>query len=139
MNARAIVGFAFRAWCCAMLAGAAAPAPAGQDASVPAPAIVIERGEHCIAPAAEMRRNHPDMLRHQRDLTLRRGERGSPVSLNRCIECHASRSNGSVLGSDRNFCQGCHRYAAVSIDCFECHQAAPASARTSAAAVESPR
>jgi hypothetical protein len=37
------------------------------------------------------------------------------------VDCHASDKNGSVLGSNENFCQGCHAYAAVKIDCFECH------------------
>jgi hypothetical protein len=91
--------------------------------SVPRPEIVIANPGQCIAPKDEMRRNHMEMLKHQRDKTLRLGQRGATVSLNGCIECHASKETHSVLGSDRNFCQGCHAYAAVSIDCFECHQA----------------
>ena len=92
-------------------------------AEVPKPVIAIAKPGQCIAPVEEMRRNHMDMLRHQRDRTLRLGEREAKVSLNACIDCHASRDNGSVLGDKENFCQGCHAYAAVKLDCFECHQA----------------
>ena len=62
------------------------------------------------------------MLKHQRDRTLRAGIRGEPASLNACIECHASKKTGSVLGDGQAFCQGCHEYASVKLDCFECHQ-----------------
>jgi hypothetical protein len=112
---------AFRWLAAALLAVLLAPAWA--DGTLGRPAIVVERPGQCIAPAAEMRRNHMVMLRHQRDITVREGVRGAPASLKACVDCHASRENGSVIGSDRNFCQGCHRFAAVKLDCFECHQA----------------
>lgn len=98
---------------------------AGQGSSTPKPDIVIANPGKCIADEDTMRRTHMDMLKHQRKLTMREGVRGAKASLNACIDCHASKSNGSVLGSDQNFCQTCHAYAAVSIDCFECHQAKP--------------
>ena len=84
------------------------------------PAIKIEKGEACVAPTGEMRRDHMKMLLHQRDRTMRQGLRESRFSLKNCIECHASRETGSVLGKD-GFCSSCHAYAAVSMDCFECH------------------
>lgn len=94
-----------------------------QDAGrTPKPTIIIESQQHCIAPPEKMRREHPEMLRHQRVRTVHLGERGAKVSLNACIECHADRQSGSVIGSDHAFCQGCHSYAAVRIDCFDCHQ-----------------
>jgi hypothetical protein len=85
-----------------------------------APKIKIERGEACVAPTAEMRRDHMKMLLHQRDRTMRQGLREPRFSLKNCVECHASRETGSVLGKD-GFCSSCHEYAAVSIDCFGCH------------------
>jgi len=84
------------------------------------PAVKIERGETCVAPTAQMRRNHMKMLLHQRDDTVHQGVRGPRFSLKNCVDCHASRDTGSVLGKD-GFCSSCHAYAAVSIDCFECH------------------
>lgn len=95
----------------------AAPAFAG----APKPAIKIENPGQCIAPTEEMRRNHMEMLKHQRDRTLRQGIRGEKASLNECISCHASKSTGSVLG-EGGFCQECHSYAAVKLDCWDCHQ-----------------
>ena len=88
----------------------------------PLPAINIEHPGQCVAPKLEMRRNHMEMLKHQRDRTLRLGERKQKISLNGCVECHASRYNGSVLGNQDNFCEGCHSYVAVKLDCWECHQ-----------------
>jgi hypothetical protein len=84
------------------------------------PVVKIEKGEACVAPTAQMRRDHMKMLLHQRDGTLRQGLREPRFSLKHCIECHASRETGSVLGKD-GFCSSCHAYAAVSMDCFECH------------------
>jgi hypothetical protein len=85
-----------------------------------APKIKIERGEACVAPTAEMRRDHMDMLLHQRDRTMRQGLREPRFSLKGCIDCHASQKTGSVLGKE-GFCSSCHEYTAVKMDCFECH------------------
>jgi hypothetical protein len=91
--------------------------PAGRVAM---PLVKIERGEACVAPVAEMRRNHMTMLLQERDRTLREGVRTARFSLQKCIECHASAKTGSVLGEE-GFCSSCHAYASVKIDCFECH------------------
>jgi hypothetical protein len=87
------------------------------------PTIKIERGEACVAPVEEMRRDHMKMLFHQRDRTMREGIRTTRFSLKGCVDCHASSKTGSVLGKD-GFCSSCHEYAAVKIDCFECHTGA---------------
>lgn len=108
-----------------LLGAAAAVAFAFDGGRTPKPTVAIEKQEGCVASPAEMRRNHMDLLSHQRDRTLREGVRGAPVSLNRCISCHASSKNGSVIGTGENFCQSCHSFAAVKLDCFECHQATP--------------
>ena len=84
------------------------------------PVIKIEQGDACVAPTAEMRRDHMKLLLHQRDRTMREGLREPRFSLKNCVNCHASRETGSVLGKD-GFCASCHAYASVSIDCFECH------------------
>lgn len=86
------------------------------------PTVKIETGGACVAPTGEMRRDHMTMLLHQRDSTMREGLREPRFSLKHCIDCHASRETGSVLGKD-GFCSTCHTYASVSIDCFECHSA----------------
>jgi len=91
-----------------------------RTARVPLPVVKIEKGEACVAPTAEMRRDHMKMLAHQRDRTMRQGLREPRTSLKNCIDCHASRDTGSVLGKE-GFCSSCHAYASVGVDCFECH------------------
>jgi hypothetical protein len=95
-----------------------------QASRVALPAIKIEKGEACVAPVAEMRRDHMKMLLHQRDRTMRQGLREPRFSLKGCVDCHASQKTGSVLGKE-GFCSSCHEYAAVSMDCFECHSPNP--------------
>lgn len=85
------------------------------------PLIEKARGGQCVADAAFMRRRHMDLLRHQRDDTMRAGVRNGNYSLKACIACHASQKTQSVNAEAGNFCQSCHAYAAVKIDCFECH------------------
>jgi hypothetical protein len=55
---------------------------------------------------------------------VQRGIRESRFSLKNCVDCHAGRDTGSVLGKD-GFCSSCHAYAAVSMDCFSCHSSSP--------------
>lgn len=120
------------------LAAAVALGPAkGESGSVPRPAIEIEQPGHCIEPADQMRRDHPDLLRHQRDLTVHEGVRGARVSLRTCVQCHASRTGGSVIGAPRGFCRSCHEFAGIRLDCFECHASRPAEASAAAVKTES--
>lgn len=86
-----------------------------------APKLDIGKGGLCVEDPKLMRKNHMDLLKRQRDETMHQGIRGGKFSLAGCIDCHASNKNNSVLGSNEHFCQGCHVYAGVKIDCFECH------------------
>jgi hypothetical protein len=95
-----------------------------QASRVAVPTVKIEKHGACVAPVAEMRRDHMKMLLHQRDRTMRQGLREARFSLKGCVDCHASQKTGSVLGNE-GFCSSCHEYAAVSIDCFECHSPNP--------------
>ena len=102
--------------------GLAAAADTGNPPSrVPRPVVDAGQGDKCVANTDVMRRNHMRLLTHQRDETVHAGVRPRDTALEGCIACHASRKTGSVVGSDQNFCQGCHAYAAVKLDCFECH------------------
>ncbi len=127
--------------------GAYAASNAAEKASrTTKPEIVIDRsksGDKCVEETSFMRKNHQKLLMHQRDDTVHKGIRTEKHSLQNCISCHVSSKNNSVLGSDENFCQGCHTYAAVKLDCWECHaskpkQAAPASHPAVAATVPAP-
>ncbi len=91
---------------------------------VPKPVIEIAKPGKCVEDTEVMRRQHPDMLKHQRDLTVHEGIRTRKHSLKECVACHASRKTGSVLG-EKGFCQSCHAYASVKIDCFSCHASKP--------------
>ena len=88
------------------------------------PVVLIERPGVCVESTEVMRRDHMKLLMHQRDGTVRAGIRTKTHSLTGCVECHASRKTGSVLGA-QGFCQSCHAYAGVTLDCFECHASKP--------------
>lgn len=103
-------------------------ATAGDGAGVPAPVIQKAQGEQCVEPTEYMRKNHMKVLNQHRDKTVHEGIRTKQHSLKNCIECHATpndKGERSVLGKD-NFCQSCHSYAAVKVDCFQCHSSKPA-------------
>ena len=101
----------------------AAEPPSGR---VPKPVIEAARGGQCVEDPAIMRRDHMKYLKHQRDETVHGGLRGAKYSLKTCIECHASQTTQSVAATQTNFCVSCHSFAAVKIDCFECHATQPA-------------
>jgi hypothetical protein len=91
-------------------------------ARVEKPVVLIERPGQCVEATEVMRRDHMKILAHQRDRTVREGVRTRAHSLAGCVDCHASSKTGSVLGAE-GFCQSCHAYAGVRLDCFECHAA----------------
>jgi hypothetical protein len=106
----------------ALAASVSATAIAGDTdvSGVPLPKINIARGDHCVEPTPVMRRDHMLFILHQRDRTMHLGIRTKQFSLKNCVDCHASKTTNSVLGKD-GFCQSCHAYAAIHIDCFSCH------------------
>jgi [DsrC]-trisulfide reductase subunit J len=72
--------------------------------------------------------NHMNLLRKDRDLTMRLGDRNIDASIKGCVVCHA------VFGPDaeplpfenpQNFCAVCHQYVSVQIGCFTCHKSTP--------------
>ncbi len=84
--------------------------------------------QSCVEPIAVMRRDHMTFLMHQRDRTVHEGIRTKKHSLVECIACHASTdARGETVPIDAagQFCQSCHAYAGVKMDCFECHAATP--------------
>ena len=78
----------------------------------------------CVEPVDIMRREHMNFLLHQRDATVLNGERDGKHSLVGCMDCHnpADSAEAAIRYPDpQHFCAGCHLYASVQIDCFECH------------------
>jgi hypothetical protein len=105
-----------------LAASVAAGAFAAPDAAMTAPAATKAA---CVEDTAFMRRNHMDLLRHQSQRTVKDGVRTTKHSLAGCVDCHADKETGSVLGRNaagrEGFCAECHRTVAASPDCFECH------------------
>ena len=87
--------------------------------------VIAKAGTTCVRDDEFMRRNHMKILMHQRDLTMHKGIRTTKDSLVDCIECHVNPKTNSVASSKEDFCMGCHSYAAVKLDCFECHSSKP--------------
>ncbi|MBI3434022.1 MAG: sulfur reduction protein DsrJ [Proteobacteria bacterium] len=114
----------------ALLAGLVAPALDGAYAGdapwLPKPAR--GQGDKCVADTDWMRRNHMTALLQQRDLTVHDGIRTMRFSLKGCIACHAVKGADEqpvTAESPKHFCRTCHDYAAVRVDCFECHASRP--------------
>ncbi|MFK5985085.1 MAG: hypothetical protein QM479_06635 [Pseudomonadota bacterium] len=92
------------------------------------------KGDSCVRPRAEIRKVHPDLLKHDRINTMRLGIRSQADgksldgSLKACINCHAiKQDDGKYVRIDnkKHFCSSCHIYAGVSFDCFQCHRDIP--------------
>lgn len=97
-------------------------------AGAPRPDIPKGKGDQCVEDTEFMRKNHMEILLHQRDETMHRGIRTKKHALKECIECHAVYDSNKQAVSHLNpkhFCVQCHEYTSVSIDCFDCHASKP--------------
>ena len=77
---------------------------------------------------AYWRANHMKLLKHDRDLTMHLGERDIQASIKQCVTCHATKGPDArplPVNAPGQFCATCHEYAAVKLDCFECHSTKP--------------
>lgn len=84
--------------------------------------------QDCVEPTDVMRKDHMSLLFDQRDRTVHQGIRTKRHSLVGCIDCHASTDqNGKPIpiNAAGQFCQSCHAYAGVKMDCFQCHAPTP--------------
>lgn len=102
------------------------PLQAGAEGSgwTPLPSVPkAVKGEQCVEDTDLMRKKHFELLKHQRDDTMRKGIRTKKHSLNECLTCHVDPASNPK--EDGHFCKNCHEYAAVSIDCFQCHNTKP--------------
>ena len=84
----------------------------------------------CVEPTEEMRKNHMEYILDQRDATVHAGIRTKQHSLTECINCHVSDApDAPHVDSEKHFCNSCHTYVGVSIDCFQCHADRPVKPR----------
>jgi hypothetical protein len=110
---------------------AAEPVKSG-SISIPTPPKAkesVSAEQSCVKSIEIMRRNHGLLLKHSRHKTMRQGIRDIQTSLFACINCHvtpdADGNYPSVNEGNAHFCRSCHQYAAVTIDCFQCHNSHP--------------
>lgn len=111
-----------------MLLGVVTPGQAGDSIlpELPEAQGRFSETQGCVEPTADMRANHMEYILHQRDETMYEGIRGSRHSLVECINCHVSDApDAPRVSSEEHFCNSCHSYAAVKIDCFQCHADRP--------------
>ncbi|MGE5154128.1 MAG: sulfur reduction protein DsrJ [Bdellovibrio bacteriovorus] len=84
--------------------------------------------EACVEPTDVMRRNHMELIKHQRDATVHGGIRATKHSLAGCIDCHVSLGPDGrpvAVNAPDQFCSACHAFAAVKVNCFDCHGSVP--------------
>lgn len=105
----------------------------GPDRDASGNIVPTPKGEKCVEPTADMRRNHMEYLLHKRDKTMHQGIRTKQHSLVECINCHvtpAKDGNIARITDNKHFCASCHVSASVKLDCFECHADRPVEAFT---------
>jgi len=101
--------------------------PASAESRVPFPRIPKALGA-TVHDGVAIRSEHMKRLFHQRDETMRQGIRPKDERLQGCLSCHAVKGeDGHAVNYEdpKHFCRVCHDYAAVKIDCFECHASTP--------------
>ena len=82
----------------------------------------------CVAPTPFMRRNHFELILHQRDVTVHQGIRKTDNSLSGCVECHVRKDVGGnhvPVDAPGEFCAACHQFTGATLDCFTCHATTP--------------
>jgi hypothetical protein len=104
----------------------AQPAAAGEDFVTPGSKAAGLA--NCVAETEFMRRNHMELIKHERDIVVHEGIRDGKDSLAGCIACHvAPGPDGAPVSvyAHGQFCKSCHEFAAVDVNCFGCHSTVP--------------
>ncbi|MDX2470505.1 MAG: sulfate reduction electron transfer complex DsrMKJOP subunit DsrJ [SAR324 cluster bacterium] len=88
----------------------------------PAPKIAVQTDVKCVESAEWMRANHMKLLDEWRHSVVREQNREYTSTatgkvfnkslVNTCLDCHSNKSE---------FCDSCHTYASVKLNCFGCH------------------
>lgn len=93
--------------------------------------------ESCVEPTEQMRRHHMEFIKHQRIATVHEGIRTEKYSLSGCVGCHIGYDRNQLpepINQPDQFCGACHAFAAIDLNCFDCHAAVPNGARLDARA-----
>ncbi len=109
--------------CLGVLAGGGVVHAKGVEGSAKADSL-----DACVAPTPFMRRNHFELIKHQRDITVHEGIRKTDNSLAGCIDCHVRKDvqgHHVAVNASGEFCAACHEFTATTMDCFTCHATTP--------------
>jgi hypothetical protein len=101
---------------------------ADSNKDIPPPKQKYSEETLCVEPVEIMRKQHFEYLLTHRDETVIEGIRTKKHSLKGCIDCHiTANAQGEYAryAEDTHFCANCHQFAAVTIDCFQCHADRP--------------
>jgi hypothetical protein len=97
---------------------------------LPQAKMPVSETQACVESIPLIRSQHGQFLKHFRDETMYNGIRGQKHSLQGCVDCHVTpNAQGQTLSiheDSQHFCRACHEYAAVMVDCFQCHTSLPA-------------
>jgi hypothetical protein len=111
-----------------LLAGLAATLAGCSKSEPPGPELLAQaRGDQCVEPTDVIRRDHMNILMHERDEAKRYGRRNPDHGFVGCIDCHVS-PTASRDEPATHFCLACHQFNAVRMDCFQCHIDRPSDA-----------
>ncbi len=117
-------GHFFRVCILAIVAMTITGIASAEKSKVPPP-----KGKQCVEDTTYMRSHHFETVLHQRDKTVLQGIRTKNHSLKNCIDCHITQNSDGQYArysnSEEHFCASCHSFAAVKIDCFDCHADRP--------------
>ena len=109
---------------CASIVGVLADSPP----DIPPPKGKYNEDTVCVEPVEVMRRQHFEYILDHRDQTVIEGIRTKKYSLTGCIDCHITpnaQGQYARYSQETHFCASCHQFAAVTIDCFQCHADRP--------------
>lgn len=84
--------------------------------------------KQCVEPTEVIRRNHMELIKHQRDATVHQGIRATQHSLVGCVDCHVQldRQGKPVpVNAQNQFCDACHDKVGTELTCFACHSPVP--------------
>lgn len=118
---RGLLSVAGLAWALGAQAG-----PAGE--TFVAPQSKAAGLTSCVEPTDFMRRNHMELIKHERHIVVHQGIRDSKYSLAGCVDCHVAYGPDQEpvsVHAEGQFCSRCHEYAAVDVNCFGCHSTVP--------------
>jgi hypothetical protein len=82
----------------------------------------------CVEPTDFMRRNHMELIKHQRDETVHKGIRATDNKLASCIECHVRHDKAGrpvPVNAPGEFCAACHQFVGEHLNCYQCHSPVP--------------